>query len=216
MLTHFDGKTCVRADHVPHVLKSPHPSVQRVAFVSQRFLASVNQSVKLFFETNTFLVAPIELPKLSSIASHFGATIRSISLKSSSTSFEPQDILNHIHLISDLQFSLTLMNLNYITDSSPFFLPLLKRLKVQCSKNSEHLVSPLFKCLESHTSIQDLEVDFRGVELSGFGAVFLKNNTLKKVTLTRTLNSSYGSKSHDASLFSLFTAISANASNPYA
>ncbi|KAL0249164.1 hypothetical protein GEMRC1_004397 [Eukaryota sp. GEM-RC1] len=152
-----------------------------------------------------------ELPTLSSIASHFGATIQSFSL-SSYSSFEPQYILSHLHVISGLEFCLNLMVLNLITYSSPFFLPSLKQLKVECSENSEHLVSSLFKCLESHSSIQDLEVEFRDVEIFGFGAVFLKNTTLKKVTLFRTLDSRSASSSHDASLFSLFTSISRNSS----
>ncbi|KAL0249169.1 hypothetical protein GEMRC1_004402 [Eukaryota sp. GEM-RC1] len=211
MLTHFEGKTGVRARSVPFVLKAPHPSIKTVAYVSQRFLDSVNLSVKLFFETNVFLVDVKELHTLSSIASHFGATIKSFSL-SSYSSFEPQDILSHLHVISGLEIYPTLMDLNFITNSSPFFLPSLKQLKVKLFENSEHLVSSLFKCLESHSSIQDLEVEFRDVEIFGFGAVFLKNNTLKKVTLSGTLGSRYASSSHDASLFSLFTSISRNSS----
>ncbi|KAL0243382.1 hypothetical protein GEMRC1_005943 [Eukaryota sp. GEM-RC1] len=183
MLTHSDEKTGVHVYSVLYVLKTPHRSIQRVAYVSKRFLDSIYLSVKLFFETTTFLAIPKELPTLSSIATHFGATIHSISLKSY-TSFEPQDLLNHLHVISCLEFSSQNLDLNFITESSPFFLPSLKQLKVQCSKTPEHLVSSLIKCLESHSSIQDLEVEFIGVPLFGFGEVFLKNNTLRKVTLT--------------------------------
>ncbi|KAL0248263.1 hypothetical protein GEMRC1_003499 [Eukaryota sp. GEM-RC1] len=56
MLTHHEGKTGVTVYAVHFVLKDPYPSIKAVAYVSQRFLDSVNLSVKLFFETNTFLV----------------------------------------------------------------------------------------------------------------------------------------------------------------
>ncbi|KAL0228901.1 hypothetical protein GEMRC1_013521 [Eukaryota sp. GEM-RC1] len=155
---------------------------QKVGYVSNRFFASLHHSIRIFFEYTTFTSAPRDLPQLSSIASHFGAQLRSIALTVRSP-LVGQDIATYAPTISEVTIHIfCLRNFDFLLQSSSFFFSSIKLLKVFVTH-----VAPfdLFcQCLSNNSIVDALSIEFVGLGESHAGNladVFSTNRTLKKV-----------------------------------
>ncbi|KAL0239562.1 hypothetical protein GEMRC1_009670 [Eukaryota sp. GEM-RC1] len=166
-------------------IKAPLTFYVKVGYVSQRFFKSSFLSVKMFFETNTFPLVPQDLPKLSSIASFFGAELRSVCLSIVKSSVV-EDILEFTSIVTHLKAEDSSFLPHLLDHSSSIFLSRLRVLDV-ISKPPGDTFTSFCNSLMVNTTVLELLIDISDVssnELFSFKKVFWSNNTLKKLTLS--------------------------------
>ncbi|KAL0233031.1 hypothetical protein GEMRC1_011778 [Eukaryota sp. GEM-RC1] len=132
--------------------------------LGSRFFTSAVLGSKHFFETTTFPIVSRDFFLLSSLASFFRAEIRSVHLICDGY-FDANHVQQIRHLITRLGLDLNMTSVNVINPLSPYFF-------TKSSKTPFQHIKELDVCLQESLSSSNLE------------DVFLKNSTLKKVSLS--------------------------------
>ncbi|KAL0240088.1 hypothetical protein GEMRC1_010195 [Eukaryota sp. GEM-RC1] len=173
-------------------------SIRNVAFLSKRFHDSFSPSLKKFFETHTFPVTCQTLPRLFSLASFFGAMLRSVNLK---VFYDCR--LHHVAPFSPIIHGLE--RVNHYTDIMPqadpqfFYHPLLLPHLRRLSFTTSRLDRVIHRSIMESGNIEELDLTLNPRLLVN---VFLKGKcSLRKIKIT-------SQKVSDLKLYRLFTVIS--------
>ncbi|KAL0239950.1 hypothetical protein GEMRC1_010058 [Eukaryota sp. GEM-RC1] len=118
----------------------------------------------MLLETHTFPIASEQLSQLLSLASFFGANVRSLFLHVDRC-FDPEALFSSRHVISGLKLNIELTSdFNFLNFSSPFFFPQLKRLDLFVGQDSDfdtdsdHQIIVLSESLLFNTTITDINL----------------------------------------------------------
>ncbi|KAL0244850.1 hypothetical protein GEMRC1_008932 [Eukaryota sp. GEM-RC1] len=171
------------------------PCIQNVGYVSHRFFESFVSAVKIFVETNTFDVAPVCLPLLSSIASLFGAKIQSVkrhfeypfitSLKAEISSFLPHllDCSSSFYLSRLRRLDITIGDAYARVQLRCF--PVIRHDEVT-NKTHTDAFNSFCKSLMNNTTVTELTINInclKSCDFNSFAEVFGSNKTLKALCL---------------------------------
>ncbi|KAL0239832.1 hypothetical protein GEMRC1_009940 [Eukaryota sp. GEM-RC1] len=162
-------------------------------------------AVKMFFEANTVPVDSKDLDLLTSFASLFGATIRSVRLYVDEYSVV-EDILEFTCIITHLNAADSSFIHHLVDRSSSHFFPRLRVLEVTKKPYDDSFIS-LCKSLRLNTTVSEFNlniISLSSLDTVSLADVFCLNNTLEKVSLAS------NSLLKDADCLTLFTAISSN------
>ncbi|KAL0251512.1 hypothetical protein GEMRC1_000725 [Eukaryota sp. GEM-RC1] len=158
--------------------------LQKIGYVSDRFSETIVSSIRIFLDSTTFSLFPSDLPHLSSISVHFGASPRSISLTVRS-SLKLPDPDTYAPLVSRLNLNVSsLSHFDFLHNASPFFFSNVKLLDV--------LVTPCYsfpsfcQSLMANSTVEDLSIEFLGISesnITDLADVFSSKNTFRKITI---------------------------------
>ncbi|KAL0229540.1 hypothetical protein GEMRC1_014157 [Eukaryota sp. GEM-RC1] len=147
----------------------------QVGYVSNHFLDSSFQAVKVFFQLHTFHADLKHLPKLISLASFFGADLQSVFLDVYST-LNIDKFLNYSGIITGLRIVLRKpSDLEFLNKSSSLF-PRLKQLDVELRESVFLLLTEALKTNTTVTGVDLTEISI-GAEGARTLAEALKVNT---------------------------------------
>ncbi|KAL0239497.1 hypothetical protein GEMRC1_009605 [Eukaryota sp. GEM-RC1] len=186
---------------------------EKLGYVSQRFFDSTYPSLQVLLETHTFPIASEQLSQLLSLASFFGANVRSLFLHVDRC-FDPEALFSSRHVISGLKLNIELTSdFNFLNFSSPFFFPQLKRLDLFVGQDSDfdtdsdHQIIVLSESLLFNTTITDINLsrnfigpkgavalELAGVEAEGAIALAEALKVNCSITKIKLRSNSIGSK----------------------
>ncbi|KAL0242839.1 hypothetical protein GEMRC1_005402 [Eukaryota sp. GEM-RC1] len=139
-------------------LKTALPAfIEQVGYVSNHFLDSSFQAVKMYFEVHTIRSDLEHLPKLISLASFFGADQQSVFLHADGI-LEIEKFLNYSGLITGLRIELREpSDLEFLNTSFSLF-PRLKQLEVEVFQRTS-VSMLLVEALKVNTSVTTVTLD---------------------------------------------------------
>ncbi|KAL0242495.1 hypothetical protein GEMRC1_005058 [Eukaryota sp. GEM-RC1] len=134
----------------------------QVGYVSNHFLDSSFQAVKVYFQLHTFHADLKHLPELVSLASFFGGDLQSVFLDTYEI-LEVEKCLNYSDIITGLRIKLDeLADLEFLINSSSLFTRL-KQLAVSVFQN--HSVSMLLiEALKTNTTVTSVDLGSNSIE----------------------------------------------------
>ncbi|KAL0244559.1 hypothetical protein GEMRC1_008641 [Eukaryota sp. GEM-RC1] len=145
-------------------------------------MSSTLIAVKVFLETNTFMLTSDDLVQLSDVSSFFKANVQSVFLKSTGLS-DFGDVFKHPHCITDLSVNDNHTKFEFLNQNSSVFLPRLKRLDVYSPSKSSF--TSFCKNLKANSTVEILNIgDFIGIEgATALAEAFKVNSTVKQIDL---------------------------------
>ncbi|KAL0242597.1 hypothetical protein GEMRC1_005160 [Eukaryota sp. GEM-RC1] len=140
------------------VLKRALPTFfGQVGYVSNHFLDSSFQAVKVFFPVHTFHADLKHLLKLISLASFFGVDLQSVFLDAYGT-LQIEKFLTYSGIITGLRIELRKpSDLEFLNNSSSLF-PRLKQLEVKVATQRLSVSMLLIEALKTNSTITSLEL----------------------------------------------------------
>ncbi|KAL0237704.1 hypothetical protein GEMRC1_012178 [Eukaryota sp. GEM-RC1] len=159
-----------------HMIKAIPTFFKKVGYVSYRFFESSSLAVTVLIQTHTFPVVLDDLLQLYSVASLFGADVRSVFFHVFDE-FKAEDFLCYSHIISGLELKLKNYNdLEFLNKSSLFF-PRLKQLHVQVEPSIS--ITSLIERLRVNTAVTRVVLAKNSIGAEGARALadLLKVNT---------------------------------------
>ncbi|KAL0245049.1 hypothetical protein GEMRC1_009129 [Eukaryota sp. GEM-RC1] len=140
------------------VLKTVLPAFfGQVGHVSNHFLDSSLQAVKVYFEVHTIRSDLKDFPKLISLASFFGADLQSVFLYTDGT-LEIEKFLNYSGIITGLRIALREpSDFEFLNNSSSLF-PRLKQLEVSVARQLTSVSMLLIEALKTNTTVISIDL----------------------------------------------------------
>ncbi|KAL0242539.1 hypothetical protein GEMRC1_005102 [Eukaryota sp. GEM-RC1] len=161
----------------------------QIGYVSNHFLDSSFQAVKVYFQLHTFHTDLEHLPKLISLASFFGADQQSVFLHADGTC-EIEKFLSYSDIITGLRIELRKpSDLELLNNSSSSF-PRLKQLEVKVVRQRISVSMLLIEALKVNSSVTS--VDLSGKSIGDEGATALAE-VLKVNSSVTSVDLSYNS-----------------------
>ncbi|KAL0243286.1 hypothetical protein GEMRC1_005847 [Eukaryota sp. GEM-RC1] len=165
----------------------------QVGYVSIHFLDSSCQAAKVFFQLHTFHADLGHLPKLTSLASFFGADLQSVFLHTHRT-FEIGKSLIYSGIITGLRIKLREpSDLEFLNNSSSLF-PRLKQLEVLVVGQRTSVSMLLIEALKTNSTITSLELGSNSIGAEGAGALAESLKVNASVTSVNLWNNSIGAE----------------------
>ncbi|KAL0242941.1 hypothetical protein GEMRC1_005504 [Eukaryota sp. GEM-RC1] len=150
----------------------------QVGYVSNHFLDSSLQAVKVYFQLHTFRADDEDFPKLFSLASFFGADLQSVFLDVYEI-LEIENFLNYSGIITGLRIKLREpSDLEFLNNSSSLF-PRLKQLEVEVTRRNASVSMLLIEALKTNTTVTIVNLFYNSIGDEGARALAeaLKVNT---------------------------------------
>ncbi|KAL0242667.1 hypothetical protein GEMRC1_005230 [Eukaryota sp. GEM-RC1] len=142
----------------------------QVGHVSNHFLDSSFQAVKMYFEVHTIRSDPKDFPKLISLASFFGADLQSVFLHTRTT-LQIDKFLNYSGIITGLRIKLwESSDLEFLNNSSSLF-PRLKQLEVIVATQRTSVSMLLIEALKTNTTVTRVILVSRSIGSEGARAL---------------------------------------------
>ncbi|KAL0242955.1 hypothetical protein GEMRC1_005518 [Eukaryota sp. GEM-RC1] len=138
----------------------------QVGYVSNHFLDSSLQAVKVYFQLHTLPADLEDIPKLISLASFFGADQQSVFLYTGET-FEIDNFLNYSGIITGLIIVLRKpSDLQFLNNSSSLF-PRLKQLEVIVAPQRTSVSMLLIEALKTNTTVTSIDLSANSIRAEG-------------------------------------------------
>ncbi|KAL0243318.1 hypothetical protein GEMRC1_005879 [Eukaryota sp. GEM-RC1] len=129
----------------------------QVGYVSNHFLDSSFQAVKVFFQLHTFHADLEHLHKLIPLASFFGADLQSVFLHPAGN-LEIEKFLNYSGIITGLRIELREpSDLEFLNNSSSLF-PRLKQLELKVTRRNASVSMLLIEALKTNTTVTSVNL----------------------------------------------------------
>ncbi|KAL0243168.1 hypothetical protein GEMRC1_005729 [Eukaryota sp. GEM-RC1] len=142
----------------------------QVGYVSNHFLDSSFQAVKVYFEVHTFHADLEPLPKLISLASFFGADLQSVFLHAAGT-FELENFFNYSGIITGLRIKLREpSDLEFLNTASSLF-PRLKELEIKVARQRSSVSMLLIEALKTNTTVTSVILVCKSIKDEGARAL---------------------------------------------
>ncbi|KAL0251098.1 hypothetical protein GEMRC1_000312 [Eukaryota sp. GEM-RC1] len=178
----------------------------KVGYVSNHFLDSSFQAVKVYLQLHTFRTSPTHLPNLISLASFFGADLQSVFLHADGT-IEIDDFLDFADIITGLRIFLEEpSDLEFLNKYNSAF-PRLKQLNVNVIQD-DSLAMSLIEALKTNTTVTNIDLEDNLIRAEGATALA---EMLKVNTAVTSVNVSY-TYVQDVGASALAEALKVNAS----
>ncbi|KAL0242519.1 hypothetical protein GEMRC1_005082 [Eukaryota sp. GEM-RC1] len=179
----------------------------QVGYVSNHFLDSSFQAVKVFFQLHTFHADLEHLPKLTSLASFFGADLQSVFMYVYGIS-EIGKFLNYSGIITGLRIKLReFSDLEFLNNSSSLF-PRLKQLEVEVARRNTSLSMLLIEALKTNTTVTSVDLEDSSIGAEGAKALAEALKVNASITSVSLAENSIG----DEGVSALAEALKVNAS----
>ncbi|KAL0244204.1 hypothetical protein GEMRC1_008289 [Eukaryota sp. GEM-RC1] len=184
------------------------PFVKEVGYVSHNFFESSLSAIQLFFNTVTISGSPEILPLISSIASHFGAKIQSLSLVLYDSAIQKKDVPEFPNMVTSLETENSSLVQHLLDSTSSFYLSRLNCLDISIESNNDSdweegtfgvigdddvtnkthtdAFNSFCKSLMNNTTITELKIYInclKSCDFNSFAEVFGSNKTLKALCL---------------------------------
>ncbi|KAL0242772.1 hypothetical protein GEMRC1_005335 [Eukaryota sp. GEM-RC1] len=205
------AKIPLRTDHQLPALQTALPTFfEQVGYVSNHFLDSSFQAVKVFFPVHTFHANLKHLPKLISVASFFGADLQSVFLHTDAT-LQIENFFNYSGNPPDLEFvnnssslfpRLKQLEVDVFQNES-FSLLFIETLKVNASVTTVNLVGnyigaegarALAEALKVNASVTSIDLEFNSIGAEGARALAEALKVNASLTIIDLSNNSIGAK----------------------
>ncbi|KAL0239931.1 hypothetical protein GEMRC1_010039 [Eukaryota sp. GEM-RC1] len=185
--------------------------LQKVGYVSKRFVQSAFLGVQLFFDSSTIVTSASDLSLIFPITSYFKADLQFWFLEIDSP-FNLGNLLDHTSRITGLQVNDDVTNLTHLLDSSsPLFLRRLRCLEFTI-KSQAQLITFCRALLLSTTIIElSIAVDLTATVVISLTEVFRIVHSFRKIILLP-LSSHFQHSLTDEQSLLLFTSLMSNTS----